>query len=153
MKKPDLGRLLTLYGRKPVLEALQDKNLQLFRLHLADSNRQEGILLEIQKAAKQRGVEIQTHGKRELSRISKNSQQDQGVALDILMPGFIQADAFLMNLPTRFQIIAVDGITNPQNLGMIYDPSVPAKLLLCFYQKKVVQNSTLSSSKPVREPY
>jgi len=136
MKKPDLEKLLTLYGRKPVLEALQDKNLQLFRLHLADSNRQEGILLEIQKLAKQRGVEIQTHEKRELSRISKNSQQDQGVALDILMPGFIQTDAFLLNLPTHFQIIAVDGITNPQNLGMIIRSICASKITALLLPEK-----------------
>lgn len=119
MKKPDLGKLITLYGRKPVLEALQDTTLQLFRLHMADSNRKEGILLEIERLANQRGLEIQTHGKRELSRISKNSQQDQGVALDIVMPGFQKAEDFLQELPSFFQLIAVDSITNPQNLGMI----------------------------------
>ncbi len=119
MSKPDLGKMLTLYGRKPVLEALQDPNLQLFRLHLADSNRQEGIVIEIQRLAKQRQVETRVHSKHELSRISKNSQQDQGVALDIYLTGFRRAEDFLEDCPANFQIIAVDGITNPQNLGMI----------------------------------
>jgi len=119
VSKLDLGKILTLYGRKPVLEALQDPTLKLFRLHLADSNRPEGTLLEIQRLARQRQVETQLHGKKELSRISKNSQQDQGVALDIHLPGFRQADDFLLHLPSYFQLIAVDGITNPQNLGMI----------------------------------
>lgn len=136
MKKPDLGKLLTIYGRKPVLEALEDQNLQLFRLHLADSNRQEGILLQIQKLAKQRSVEIKTHGKRELSRISKNSQQDQGVALDIVMPAFIEADTFLLNLPGHFQIIALDGITNPQNLGMIVRSVCASKITALLLPEK-----------------
>lgn len=119
MKKQDLGKLLTIYGRKPVHEALRDPTLQLFRLHLADSNRQEGLLLEIQRLAEQRCLEIQIHGKRELSRISKNSKQDQGIALDIVMPRFQQIDEFLLDIPDKFRLIAVDGITNPQNLGMI----------------------------------
>ena len=119
MNKPDLARLLTIYGRKPVLEALQDTDLQLFRLHLADSNRQEGILLEIQQLARQRHVDVQLHGKKELSRISKNSQQDQGVALDIHVPQFRQLHEYLQQQNDLFQLIAVDGVTNPQNLGMI----------------------------------
>jgi len=136
MKKPNLGKLLTLYGRKPVLEALQDDSLQLFRLHLADSNRQEGILLDIRKLAKQRGLEIQTHGKRELSRISKNSQQDQGVALDIVMPGFQQADEFLLHPPEKFRLIAVEGITNPQNLGMIIRSICASKISALLLPEK-----------------
>jgi len=136
MNKPDLEKLLTIYGRKPVLEALQDKDLQIFRLHLSDSNRQEGILLEIQKLAKQRGVENKTHNKRELSRISKNSQQDQGVALDIVMPSFQNADNFLLNFPTQFKIIALEGITNPQNLGMIIRSVCASKITALLLPEK-----------------
>jgi len=120
MTKPDLGKLLTIYGRKPVLEALQDSSLQLFRLHLADSNKSADIMREIVQLANTRKIDIQTHNKLALSRISKNSQQDQGVALDIHMPGFVSDTDFLKNQKNKkFQLIALDGVTNPQNLGMI----------------------------------
>lgn len=136
MKKTELGKLLTLYGRKPVLEALQDQSLELFRLHLADSNRQEGVLLEIQRLAKQRKIETKTHGKKELSRISKNSQQDQGVALDVVMPKFQQANTYLINPPSDLQIIAIDGITNPQNLGMIIRSVCASKMTALLLPEK-----------------
>lgn len=119
MKTDQRQRLLTLYGRKPVLEALQNRDLEIYRLHLADSNRREGILLEIEKIARERNIDIRHHSKLELSRISKNSQQDQGVAIDIQPPGFEGFSDFMQNLPERFSLIALDGITNPQNLGMI----------------------------------
>ena len=35
----DLSKTLTIYGRKPVLEALNDTALSPQRLHLADSNK------------------------------------------------------------------------------------------------------------------
>jgi len=124
MAKPDLSKLLTIYGRKPVLEALQDNTLTLFRLHLADSNKTThktgDIIHDISQLAKSRNIDIQIHNKLSLSRISKNSQQDQGVALDIYMPHFISSEEFLALHHTKhFQLIALDGITNPQNLGMI----------------------------------
>ena len=120
MTKPDLTKLLTIYGRKPVLEALQDPTLQLFRLHLADSNKSADIIRDIKQLAKSRSIDIQIHDKLALSRISKNSQQDQGVALDIHMPGFMTDTDFLHNYREKiFQLIAVEGVTNPQNLGMI----------------------------------
>jgi 23S rRNA (guanosine2251-2'-O)-methyltransferase len=120
MTKPDLTKLLTIYGRKPVLEALEDHSLQLFRLHLAESNKTADIIRDIIRIAKSRNIDIQTHDKLALSRISKNSQQDQGVALDIHMPGFMTDTDFLQeHREKNFQLIALDGITNPQNLGMI----------------------------------
>ena len=47
-KKSFFNRLITVYGRKPVLEILSDSSLEIFRLHLAESNRGGGIVeLEI----------------------------------------------------------------------------------------------------------
>jgi 23S rRNA (guanosine2251-2'-O)-methyltransferase len=101
------------------MEALQNPALQPLRLHLANSNKQVGIMDAICQLAKDRKTDIQYHSKLELSRVSKNSRQDQGVALDIYMPEFMSDDFFLQNHPDRFQLLALDGVTNPQNLGMI----------------------------------
>ncbi|MCR8921746.1 RNA methyltransferase [Dasania sp. GY-MA-18] len=112
--------LLTIYGRKPVLEALQNPQLRFFKLHLADSNKPQGIIAEIIAIAEQRGIEIQYHDKKALSRISKNAKQDQGVAADIQLKQYISVEEFISNKPQgNCSLIALDRITNPQNLGMI----------------------------------
>ncbi len=120
-KKAFFDSLLTVYGRKPVLEALQDNSLHIFRLHMANSNKPAGIIKDILELAKSRNIDIAWHDRKALSRISRNSKQDQGVAIDIKPDKFLSIEEFIKaeNI-TRYQkIIALDGITNPQNLGMI----------------------------------
>lgn len=118
-KKRSLAKFLTLYGRKPVLEALNDATLVPSRLHMADSNQTSGIVAEILTAAKKRKVECVYHSREALARISKNRQQDQGVALDVACPGFDSFSSFASDLPERCYLLALDNVTNPQNLGMI----------------------------------
>ena len=82
-KKARFERMLTVYGRKAVLETLRDTSLQCHALHLADSNRSAGIIADITEAANARAVAIKHHSREALARISKNGKQDQGVAADI----------------------------------------------------------------------
>ena len=120
-KKAAFARMLTVYGRKPVLEALTDPDLSCHALHLADSNRSGGIVSQIEALAGQRQVAVLHHSRAALSRISRNGRQDQGVALDVVCPAFSGLDDFLDELghsPQR-RLLAMDGVTNPQNLGMI----------------------------------
>ncbi|WP_317929312.1 RNA methyltransferase [Halioxenophilus sp. WMMB6] len=119
-KRAQLRRLLTVYGRKPVLEALQADSARAYRLHLADSNKPAPILDQIIALATEQGAEVLYHSRQQLSRISKNSKQDQGICVDLECPGFEDAHDFLANNHQRnFELLALDGITNPQNLGMI----------------------------------
>lgn len=119
-RKRFFGRLLTIYGRKPVLEALQDRNIPCYRVHLADTNKPGGIIEEIKALAKKREIEICYHDRLALSRISRNGKQDQGVAADLDCPHHLQLEDFVANPPSgHFSLIALDGVTNPQNLGMI----------------------------------
>lgn len=120
-KKLFFNQIVTLYGRKPVLEILQDKNLKIYRLHLAESNKTQGIINEIIQAANEREVEIQYHSREALSRLSKNGKQDQGVCIDVFCSQHQHANEFLANLSDNkpYRLIALDRITNPQNLGMI----------------------------------
>ncbi len=69
-KKKFFDGVLTVYGRKPVLEALQDNATQIHRLHLADSNKPADILADIIAIAKAKGAEIVYHSRTALSRIS-----------------------------------------------------------------------------------
>ena len=81
-KKAFFDKVLTIYGRNAVMEALEDNTITVHRLHLSNSNKDTGQLLGMKKIADQRGIEIRYHDKASLSRISKNAKQDQGVALD-----------------------------------------------------------------------
>ena len=146
-KKHFFDQLLTIYGRKPVLEALQAPGIEPYRLHLARSNRPAPLLAEIVALAEQRGAEVVYHNRQSLARISKNSKQDQGVAVDIHCQGYQPYRHFLENLPVRpigraapgqaggprkkesfggkpsdnstLRVLALCNIHNPQNLGMI----------------------------------
>ena len=135
----DLSQTLTIYGRKPVLEALSDASLTPRKLHLAHSNKPVEIVRQIQSAAKIRGVDIQTHDRGSLSRISRNGKQDQGVALDITCEKFSSFDELKDSLSTSsLRILALDGITNPQNVGMIIRSAVAGGIDAILYPKKGV---------------
>ncbi len=117
-KKRFFEKVLTIYGRNAVLEALQDASVTVHKLHFSKSNRPATVLKEMERVAHQRGIEVVYHEKQALSRISKNAKQDQGVALDIVLEHFGGEEAFLAQ-HYAYRILALDGITNPQNLGMI----------------------------------
>ena len=119
-KKRFFDSLMTVYGRKTVLEALQDPSTYIYRLHLAKSNKPAPILDEIVDLARSKGAEIVFHDRQALSRISKNAAQDQGVCADLQLRGYQLYDEFIAtNQSRKFTLLALDGIQNPQNLGMI----------------------------------
>jgi 23S rRNA (guanosine2251-2'-O)-methyltransferase len=124
-KKQFFNQVITLFGRKPVLEVLQDPKLTIYRVHLSESNKPQGIISEILAIAEKREIEVLYHNKQALSRISKNAKQDQGVCIDVLCPQHQSYNDFLTSLSLSaspeqtIRLIALDRITNPQNLGMI----------------------------------
>ena len=130
------SRGLTLYGRKPALEALQDPALTINCLHLAESNRPTGIIAQIIAEAERRGVAIRHHDRQALSRISKNGRQDQGVALDVVCPRFMSLEAFIDVAEGPQTVLALDGLTNPQNVGMIIRSAVAAGIDGVLYPKR-----------------
>ncbi len=116
-KKAFFEKIITLYGRNVVVEMLQDNSIEIHKLHMASSNKPDGAIKKILRLAKERNIKITHHDKNTLSRISKNAKQDQGVAIDIISKSYLNA-AKLKELDS-FRLIALDGIHNPQNLGMI----------------------------------
>ncbi len=117
-KKAFFDKVLTIYGRNAVMEALEDEAVTIHKLHLSKSNKDADVLERMKEIAKKRDIEVAYHDKQSLSRISKNSKQDQGVALDIVLEHFGDESNF-METHKAYRIIALDGISNPQNLGMI----------------------------------
>ncbi|MCH9741301.1 MAG: RNA methyltransferase [Epsilonproteobacteria bacterium] len=117
-KKAFFDKVITIYGRNAVLEVLEDETITIHKLHLADSNKSVAQLDRMVTIANSRNIEIAYHDKKALSRISKNAKQDQGVALDIVLEHAMSEDEFL-EAHSKYKVIALDGIHNPQNLGMI----------------------------------
>lgn len=120
---------MTVYGRKPVLEALTD-GLPVARVHLADGARGE-IVSEILTAARTRGVQVNRVSERRVSSISRNGRQDQGVVADVAAPRMQALGAFLEQRTGRdyaTSVLLLDGIHNPANLGMILRTATAAGL-------------------------
>jgi 23S rRNA (guanosine2251-2'-O)-methyltransferase len=116
-KKKFFESVITLYGRNVVVEVLEDESIEIHKLHMSDSNKRDETIKKIESLAKKRGIEILMHDKKSLSRISKNAKQDQGVCVDIVAKTY--KDAQDIKKMKSFKLIALDGIQNPQNLGMI----------------------------------
>ncbi|MCI4407342.1 MAG: RNA methyltransferase [Sulfuricurvum sp.] len=127
-KKRFFDSLITLYGRNVAVEVLRDDAVQIHKLHLSKSNRIDETIEEIISLAEMRGVEIKYHTKESLSRISKNSAQDQGVAIDVASQNYRSASNITTDLPNSFRLLALDGINNPQNLGMIVRSAAASRI-------------------------
>lgn len=116
-KKAFFEKIITLYGRNVVVEILQDESVEIHKIHMADSNKTDATIKTILSLAKKRDIGVFYHNKASLSRISKNAKQDQGVAIDIIAQSY-QNVSEIKKLK-KYKLIALDGIQNPQNLGMI----------------------------------
>ena len=75
-KKAFFDKVLTVYGRNPVMEALEDETITIHKLHLSKSNKDADVLEQMKEIAKKRDIEVVYHDKQALSRISKNAKQD-----------------------------------------------------------------------------
>lgn len=117
-----VGGRLTLFGRKPVLEALNDPRITSQKLFVARGLR-GGLVDEITRRAEQVGLPIERLSSSELSRISKNGRQDQGVALDVQAPRHLSLAEHLResssDATTHQPLFLLDGLTTPANVGMV----------------------------------
>ncbi len=124
-KKQFFEGIITLYGRRTVLALLEDPQADIFRLHLADTHAGSERMQRIENLARARQVEVRRHERIALSRISKNARQDQGVAIDVQARGYQGVEALAktssqdMARDRLTEVLLLDGITNPQNLGLI----------------------------------
>jgi len=126
-KKQQYQRMLTIYGRNAVFEAMQDKRTKIHRIHLASSNKPAKILDQIIQMAQLRGIEVCYKDRAQLSRISKNSKQDQGIAADIKLENISTLESLINNRSNAAsRYLLLDGVQNPQNLGMIIRSSAAA---------------------------
>lgn len=117
-------RFITIFGRKPVLEALDRPDVRVAKLLVAQ-NAHGGVVRDILARAKARGVPVRRVLPREVTRLSRNGRQDQGVVADVEAPRMESLADWLRRLPAPEAdpaprpLLVLDGLTNPQNVGMI----------------------------------
>lgn len=112
-------RFITVFGRKPVLEVLEQPHLAVRRVFVAREARGP-MIAQIERAARARKVELLRKSAAEVNRISRHAKQDQGVAADVEAPAmgaFGERLAALGDRPAR--LLALDNVTTPANVGMI----------------------------------
>jgi 23S rRNA (guanosine2251-2'-O)-methyltransferase len=118
MKHPR-DQFLTIYGRKSVLEVLENESLNIAKVFIARKAKAD-IIKNIIAACERRGIEVLRIEADQVSRMSKHPKQDQGVAADIHTPQMDDALKFLeQHKGDDLKLIALDGITTPANVGMI----------------------------------
>ncbi|MFC4084818.1 TrmH family RNA methyltransferase [Amycolatopsis samaneae] len=120
-------RFLTVYGRKPVLEALADTGLEVDKVILADTVRGPGAA-EIQRAAKAAGVPVQRASAHRVKVLAGNGKQDQGVLADVVAPRMRSLATALADRRPPARVLLLDGITTPANVGMILRTATAAGL-------------------------
>lgn len=122
---------ITIYGRKPVFEALGLPDIEVDKVLLARKAR-GGVVDEILARAEVRGVPVQRVEPREVTRLSRNAKQDQGVVADVVAPRMDALARWLSLAESaggpgpRCRLLVLDGLTNPQNVGMLLRTAVAA---------------------------
>ncbi|MFD2419246.1 TrmH family RNA methyltransferase [Amycolatopsis pigmentata] len=120
-------RFLTVYGRKPVLEALDDPELRVDKVILADTARGQAAE-DIRRAARSAGVPVHRASAHRVKVLAGNGKQDQGVLADVVAPRMRPLGAALRTTPLPGRVLVLDGITTPANVGMILRTATAAGL-------------------------
>jgi 23S rRNA (guanosine2251-2'-O)-methyltransferase len=120
-----------IYGRRPVLEALQAGRRRIHKIWIADNSHGESVA-EILRLAEQKGVPVEKVGRgterrsagapvRNLSGVFPAHVHHQGIAAQVSAAAFADLDGFLKGLPggAPALLVALDEIQDPQNVGAI----------------------------------
>jgi 23S rRNA (guanosine2251-2'-O)-methyltransferase len=123
---------ITVYGRKPVLEALTDLTLTVDKVITAD-NARGGSLSAILAAARDRGVPVRQASPHRVKVLAGNGHHDQGVLADVVAPRMRPVTEYLEELAvlpadTPCAILVLDAVTNPANVGMVLRTATAAGL-------------------------
>ncbi len=119
---------ITVYGRKPVQEALADERLRVDKVIVADGLA-GGPIREILDAARARRVPVQRASAQRVKVLAGNGRHDQGVLADVVAPRMAPVEEFLAELPPGpAAVLVLDRLTNPANVGMILRSATAAGL-------------------------
>jgi 23S rRNA (guanosine2251-2'-O)-methyltransferase len=112
-------RFVTVYGRKPVLEALADFDLRVDKVVIAEGL-SGPVINEIKEAAADRAVKVQRASAHRVKVLAGNGRHDQGVLADVVARKMRPlADALEDHARAPRHLLMLDGLTTPANVGMI----------------------------------
>jgi 23S rRNA (guanosine2251-2'-O)-methyltransferase len=120
---------ITVYGRMPVLEALEHPDREVDKVIVAEGA--SGASLEmIIDLAERRGIPVQYATANRVKLLAGNGKHDQGVMADVVAPGMTTIAEFLRHArPDRpYRLLVLDGVNNPANVGMIIRTATAAGL-------------------------
>jgi 23S rRNA (guanosine2251-2'-O)-methyltransferase len=119
---------ITVYGRKPVLEALQDGTLRVDKVIMAEGLHGEPART-ILAAARDRQVPVQRASAHRVKVLAGNGRHDQGVLADVVAPRMAPVEEFLAELGAGpAAVLVLDRVTNPANVGMLLRSATAAGL-------------------------
>jgi 23S rRNA (guanosine2251-2'-O)-methyltransferase len=119
---------ITVYGRKPVLEALDDATLRVDKVIVAEGLRGEPVRA-IMAAARDRNVPVQRASAQRVKVLAGNGRHDQGVLADVVAPRMAPVEEFLEALGAGpAAVLVLDRVTNPANVGMVLRSATAAGL-------------------------
>src|SRR4051794_29292400 len=123
---------ITVYGRMPVLEVLQDDSLTVDKVLVAEGSHGDS-LDRIRTLARRRGVDLRTATAHRVKVLAGNGKHDQGVLADVVAPrmalveDFVQRPAAVGGVGSDL-VLVLDGVSNPSNVGMILRTATAAGL-------------------------
>lgn len=120
-------KFVTVYGRKPVAEALADPALEVDKVLIADTVH-GAVVGDIRRTARAAGVPVQRTSAHRVKLLAGNGKQDQGVLADVVAPRMRPLQDALAAAPVPAPVLLLDGITTPANVGMILRTATAAGL-------------------------
>jgi 23S rRNA (guanosine2251-2'-O)-methyltransferase len=113
-------RYLTVFGRIPVLEVLNDESLVVEHVFIA-TDTAKSLVREIVALATTRGVTVQHVPRDRVTRISGSGKQHQGLAADVVAPNRRSLEDWLETISSGISAtcVVLDDVTTPANVGMI----------------------------------
>jgi 23S rRNA (guanosine2251-2'-O)-methyltransferase len=106
-------------GRNPVIEVLQAKRRQVFRLLFAAGIEEKDRIVEMRRLAQARKIPIEIVPREKLNKMSENPQ---GVALEVSAYPYVDISDIQDRAKERGEdlfVLVLDVIQNPQNLGTL----------------------------------
>ena len=106
-------------GRNPVIEVLQAKRRDVFRLLFAIGIEEKDKIVEMRRLAQARKIPIEMVPRDNLNKLAENPQ---GVALEVSAYPYMDISDILDNATERGEelfVLVLDVIQNPQNLGTL----------------------------------
>ena len=124
-------RYIPVPGRKPALEALENDSVDVAKVLISRSAKGDGIG-DIIHAAEVRKIAVERVNEHHITAVAGSSRHHQGVVVDVVAPRMGSLSAFLetrrRGREFATQLVLLDQVHNPANVGMILRSVVAADL-------------------------